>query len=238
MTLHGTSSRSAAGDHGARFEQLVSDGGHAGNPLMAEYRLLYGEYCALSRRVKLLDRENNSLKTELSEMDRSLELATRIDPMTGLANRRDIMEKMERELSRSERHGRTFSIMLADLDDFRQINEKYGFNDGDDVLVEVARVLMGCARNEDVCARWGGEAFLFLLPETNVEGALTLARKVLDSISMTEFKVNRRPGIRITTSIGLCEFKAGQTIHDCIARTDRALSHAKHGGKDRYVVAA
>lgn len=237
MMLHSTSSRPAAGDHGARFEQLVADGGHDSNPLMAEYRLLYGEYCALSRRVKLLDREKNGLKTQLSEMDRSLELATRVDPMTGLANRRDIMEKMERELSRSERHGRTFSIMLVDLDDFNKVNEKYGFNDGDDVLVEVSRVLMGCARSEDVCARWGGEVFLFLLPETNVEGALILARKVLDSISMTEFKVNR-PGIRITASIGLCEFKAGETIHDCIARTDQALSHAKQGGKDRFAVAA
>lgn len=237
MTSHSTSTRPAAVDHSAHFERLFSDGSHDSNPLMTEYRLLYGEYCALSQRVKLLDREKNSLKTQLSEMDRSLELTTRVDPMTGLANRRDIMEKMERELSRSERHGRTFSIMLVDLDDFRQVNEKYGFNGGDDVLVEVSRVLMGCARSEDVCARWGGEEFLFLLPETNIEGALTLARKVLDSISMTEFKVNR-PGIRITASIGLCEYKSGQTIHDCIARTDRALSHAKHGGKDRFVVAA
>jgi diguanylate cyclase (GGDEF)-like protein len=236
MTLDSTPLRSAAGDHSAHFEQLVSDGAHDGNPLMAEYRLLYQEYCALKQRVKLLDREKSSLTTQLSEMDRSLDLATRIDPMTGLANRRDIMEKMERELSRSERHQRTFSVMIVDLDDFKQVNEKYGFNDGDDVLVEVSRVLMGCARNEDVCARWGGEEFLFLLPETNIEGALTLARKVLDSISMTEFKVNH-PGIRITASIGLCEYIAGQTIHDCIARADQALRHAKLEGKDRFVVA-
>lgn len=236
MTMHSRNTLAAGNDHSAHFEHLVSDSSYDGNPLMIEYRLLYDEYRAVKHRVELLEKEKNSLKTLLSEMDRSLDLATRIDPMTGLANRRDIMEKMERELSRSERHQRKFSVMLADLDDFKRVNETYGYNDGDDVLVEVARVLRGCVRNEDVCARWGGEEFLFLLTETNTEGALTLARKVLESISMTEFKANR-PGIRITASIGLCEYQAGQSIHDCITRADQALRQAKLGGKNRYIVA-
>lgn len=236
MTLHDKSPRSAGGAHDAHFEHLVSDGGHDSNPLMIEYRLLYEEYRALKHRVLLLEREKSGLQTQLSEMDRSLDLATRVDPMTGLANRRDIMEKMERELSRSERHQRTFTVMLIDLDDFKLLNEKYGYNDGDDVLVEVARVLMGCVRNEDVCARWGGEEFLFLLTETNIEGGTTLARKILDSISMTEFKVNR-PGIRITASIGVCEYQAGQSIYECVSRADLALRKAKQAGKNRFVVA-
>lgn len=235
MTPDTRSPRSAGSDHSARFEHLASDHSHDNNPLMAEYRLLYDEYCALKQRVLLLDKEKNSLKTQLTEMDRSFDLATRIDPMTGLANRRDIMEKMERELSRSERHQRTFSVMLVDLDNFKQLNEKYGYNDGDDVLVEVARVLKGCARNEDVCARWGGEEFLFLLTETDIEGALTLARKILDSVSMTEFKANR-PGIRITASIGLCEYHAGRSISESVARAYQALRQAKEGGKNRIVV--
>ena len=223
-------------DHSAHFEHLASCHTHDSNPMMIEYRLLYDEYCSLKHRFLLLEREKNSLKTQLCEMDRSLELATRVDPMTGLANRRDIMEKMERELSRSERHRRTFSVMLVDLDDFKQLNDRYGYNDGDDVLVEVARVLMSCIRNEDVCARWGGEEFLFLLTETGLEGAVTLAGKILESIFMTEFKVNR-PGIRITASIGLCEYKAGQSAYDFISRADQALRQAKREGKNRFVVA-
>jgi diguanylate cyclase (GGDEF)-like protein len=230
------STRATLNEHNSHFEHLVADSSNDSNPLMIDYRLLYDEFCALKKHVKLLDKENDSLKTQLSEMDRSLDLATRIDPMTGLANRRDIMEKMERELSRSERHLRSFSVMIVDLDNFKRVNDAYGYNDGDDVLVEVARVLMGCARSEDVCARWGGEEFLFLLTETNIDGALTLARKVLESISMTEFKANR-PGIRITASAGLCEYQAGQTIHDCISRADQALRQAKQGGKNRFVVA-
>jgi diguanylate cyclase (GGDEF)-like protein len=237
MTTHSNKSRSAGSEHSAHFEHLVSDSSHDSNPLMIEYRLLYDEYCALKHRSVLLGKENSSLKTQLSEMDRSLDLATRVDPMTGLANRRDIMEKMERELSRSERHQRTFSVMLVDLDNFKQLNDKYGYNDGDDVLVEVARVLMSCVRNEDVCARWGGEEFLFLLTETNIEGALTLARKILDSVSMTEFKANR-PGIRITASIGLCEYQVGHSINECVSKADHALRQAKQSGKNRFVVAA
>jgi diguanylate cyclase len=236
MTLHSRLHRSAEGGHSAHFDQLVSGGVHDSNPLMAEYRLLYEDYLALKQQVKQLENEKNSLQTQLSELDRSLDLATRIDPMTGLANRRDIMEKMERELSRSERHQRTFSVMLVDLDNFKQLNEKYGFNDGDDVLVEVSRVLMGCVRNEDVCARWGGEEFLILLTETSIDGALTLARKILDSISMTEFKANR-PGIRITASIGLCEYSAGQSISESVSRADQALRRAKQAGKNRFDVA-
>lgn len=236
MTANSKSARSVVGDRSAHFEQLVSDGGQDSNPLMSEYRLIYEEYSALKQRVKLLEREKKSLITQLGEMDRSLDLATRVDSMTGLANRRDIMEKMERELSRSERHGRTFSVMLVDLDNFKQINEKYGFNDGDDVLVEVARVLMGCVRNEDVCARWGGEEFLLLLTETNIDGALNLASKILGSISMTEFKANR-PGIRITASIGLCEYHVGQSIFECVSRVDQALRQAKQAGKNRFAIA-
>ena len=237
MSMYSRNTLSTGSDQSNHFEDMVSDSSYDGNPLMVEYRLLYDEFRAMKQRVELFEKEKNSLKTLLSEMDRSLDLATRVDPMTGLANRRDIMEKMERELSRSERHQRTFSVMLVDLDNFKVVNDTHGYNDGDDVLVEVARVLRGCARSEDVCARWGGEEFLFLLTETNTEGALTLASKVLESISMTEFKANH-PGIRITASIGLCEYQAGQTTHDCIARADQALQQAKQGGKNCYVVAS
>lgn len=237
MTQHTVNSRSAAVDHTAHFEHVSASHAHDSNPLMIEYRLLYDEFSALKHRLELLDKENGRLKTQLSEMDRSLDLATRIDPMTGLANRRDIMEKMERELSRAQRHLRTFSVMLVDLDDFKKLNEKYGYNDGDDVLVEVARVLMSCVRNEDVCARWGGEEFLFLLTETGIEGAVTLARKILDSISMTEFKANR-PGIRITASIGMSEYQTGHSLYECVSRADQALKQAKLGGKNRFIIAS
>ena len=236
MRTNTSSPRFAGGDHSAHFEHLASEHSHDSNPLMIEYRLLYDEYCALKHRVEMLDREKNSLKTQLSEMDRSLDLATRIDPMTGLANRRDIMEKIDREATRSQRHQRSFTILLVNVDDFKKINDQHGYNTGDDVLVEIARVLRSCVRNEDICARWGGEEFLILLPETGTESSLPVAKKVLESMSMTVFKANR-PGIHITVSIGICEHNPSQTVQQSIARVHQALLHAKMAGKNRYVVA-
>lgn len=236
MTPQSRSNHNIADDHSIHFGQIAGDGYYEGHPLLTEYRLLYEEYTRLRRRCGVLEKEKADLTTQLTEMGRSLDLAGRIDPMTGLANRRDVMEKLDREFSRAERHHRTFSLMLADLDNFRRVNDHYGYNAGDDVLVEVARVLMGCIRSEDVCARWGGQEFLFLLTETALDGALELARKVNQSISMTEFKA-QKPGIRITASLGVCEYKPGRTLQDCITLADQALRTAKQDGKDRCVVA-
>lgn len=205
MTTRSTSAQITREDHCAHFEHIAADSRFDGNPLLIEYRLLYNDYCGLKRRVVALEKEKNNLNTQLIEMSRSLDLAGRIDPMTGLANRRDIMEKIEREFSRAGRHYRTYSVILADLDNFKRVNDVHGYNAGDDVLVEVARVLMSCIRNEDVCARWGGEEFLFLLTETDIAGAESVARKIHESILMTEFKA-QKPGIRVTISLGLCEY--------------------------------
>jgi diguanylate cyclase (GGDEF)-like protein len=238
MTMHPGKTSLSEGSGNACSEHHVSEVRGAGDRLLIEYQQLQDEYAILKKRFELLTKEKNSLETQLSETGRSLDLSTRIDPMTGLANRRDIMEKLERELYRCERHQRKFSVMLVNLDDFKFVNDTYGYNHGDDVLVEAALVLKGCVRTEDVCARWGGDEFLMLLTETDIVGALILARRVLDSISMTEFKVNR-PGIRVTASVGLCECQAaGQSVYDCISRVDQALRQAKQEGKNRLVVAS
>jgi diguanylate cyclase (GGDEF)-like protein len=183
-----------------------------------------------------LSAENEQLKTELVNMVRSLDLASRVDGMTGLANRRDIMEKIDREATRSQRHKHPFTIMLINVDDFKKVNDTHGYNAGDDVLVELARVLRGCVRNEDICARWGGDEFLFLLPETNVESSLPVASKVLEAITMTEFKANK-PGIHVTVSIGVCEHVPAQSVHETISLVHQALLNAKRGGKNRYIIA-
>lgn len=235
MTAQSRTPQITRDDHSAHFEYLASDARYDGNPLITEYRLLHNDYCGLKRRVAALEKEKIYLNTQLSEISRSLDLAGRIDPMTGLANRRDIMEKVEREFSRAGRHYRTFSVILADLDNFKLVNDVHGYNAGDDVLVEVARVLMSCIRSEDICARWGGEEFLFLLTETDIAGAESVARKIHESILMTEFKA-QKPGIRVTMSLGLSEYNLGQTVYECITRADHALQQAKQGGKNRYFV--
>jgi diguanylate cyclase len=235
MTARIVSDQITREDHSAHFRHISADSRFEGNPLLIEYRLLHNDFLGLKRRVNKLEEENRNLNSQLVEIGRSLDLAGRIDPMTCLSNRRDIMQKIEREFSRAERHLRAFSVILADLDNFKQVNDIYGYNAGDDVLVEVARVLMSCIRKEDVCARWGGEEFLILLTETDIAGAEAVARKIHESITMTEFKA-QKPGIRVTMSLGVSEYKTGQSTYECVTRADQALQQAKQGGKNRYFV--
>lgn len=218
------------------FELVINEGRGAGNPLIHEFSRLFELFQHVSQQAENSGRDVERLKTQLNEMNRSLDLATRIDPLTGLANRRDIMEKIEQEHSRAFRHKRTFSLILVDIDDFKLINEAYGMNVGDDVLYEVSCALRECVRSEDICSRWGGEEFLFLLPETGIEGALSVAQKINQTVEMTEFKVNK-PGIRTTVSLGVCNFQHGQTVIDCLNRVEKALLQAKQNGKNRCIVA-
>ncbi|GFE60507.1 GGDEF domain-containing protein [Geobacter sp. AOG2] len=230
MALDGKTPGSALSDDISQFEHIIADG----NPLYPKFKLLLENYKKLAHRTESLTRENESISTQLVELNRSLDLATRVDTMTGLANRCHIKEKIEQEYSRAQRHNRTFSIILADIDGFEMINEAYGYNAGDDVLVEISRVFRGCVRQEDVCARWGGEEFLILLPETTIEGALAVAQKIHESVAMTEFKAHK-PGIRTTISIGLSEYNPGQALFECISKADHALRQAKKTGKNRYI---
>jgi len=219
-----------------RFEKVIADIHMRDNLLLEEFTRLSDCYKRLLQRMSRISVENEQLKTELVNMVRSLDLASRIDGMTGLANRRDIMEKIDRESTRSQRHQHPFTILLVNIDDFKKVNDTHGYNTGDDVLVEIARVLRGCVRNEDICARWGGEEFLILLPETGADNSLPVANKILEATRRTEFKANR-PGIHITVSIGICEHDPAQTVHECIARVNQALLQAKRDGKNRYTIA-
>jgi len=219
-----------------RFEKVIADVQHADNMLLGEFTHLSDCYKKLQQRLNRLTVENEQFRTELVNMVRSLNLASRIDGMTGLANRRDIMEKIDREATRSQRHQHPFTILLVNIDDFKMINDTHGYNTGDDVLVEISRVLRSCVRNEDICARWGGEEFLILLPETGTESSLPVANKILESMSMTEFKANK-PGIHITVSIGVCEHNPSQSVQECISRVHQALLQAKKNGKNRYIIA-
>jgi diguanylate cyclase (GGDEF)-like protein len=238
MTRTGKKVTSELKEELRRFELVISGGNYDGDLLLPlpEFRriLELARECVQHAEFSALEIER--FKTQLVEMNRSLDLATRIDPMTGLANRRDIMEKIEQEHSRAQRHQRTYSIIMADIDDFRQVNDTYGINSGDDVLFELSCVLRECVRSEDICARWGADEFLFLLPETGIDGALSVARKINQSVAMTEFKANR-PGIRITVSLGVAEYPPGQTVNDCLRKVEQALLSAKRAGKNRYVVA-
>jgi diguanylate cyclase (GGDEF)-like protein len=163
-----------------------------------------------------------------------LAVAARTDPLTGLPNRRHLLELMEYEVDRVERGGRSFCVLMADLDDFKSINDRHGHDIGDEVLCEVARRLRDTIRKQDTVSRWGGEEFLLLLPESNEAGALTLANKLRERVTAdpVTFVGDLEPVV-VTVTIGFSEFRPGMALHDCIRIADEALYRGKRDGKNR-----
>ena len=168
---------------------------------------------------------------------RKLTVAARTDHLTDLPNRRHLLELMEYEVSRVARGGRPFCLLMADLDDFKHINDRHGHDAGDAVLRETAHRLRHAVRKQDSIARWGGEEFLFLLPESDKAGALILANKLRERISAEPFLIGteRRP-IRVTLTLGLSEYQPGMDLDDCIKAADSSLYQGKQSGKNRIEV--
>ena len=157
------------------------------------------------------------------------------DPLTGLSNRRHIEPQLEGETARAMRHRAPFSLLMADLDHFKRVNDQYGHDAGDEVLREVARRLKDLLRTEDRPARWGGEEFLVLLTDTDVEQAGIVAEKIRAGIADTPIEVNGQ-AIDMTISIGVAAHHDESDPLDLIRRADQALYRAKDAGRNRVCV--
>ncbi|EWH01195.1 GGDEF domain-containing protein [Halomonas sp. BC04] len=154
------------------------------------------------------------------------------DDLTGLANRRKLMAKLDQEISRCNRHGSPLSLMLIDLDHFKRVNDTWGHLQGDQVLVELARLCRAVLREEDTIARLGGEEFAVILPTTPLVRSRPLAKRLQQRIGEHAFGIE--PG-QITVSIGLAEYRPGEPRDVLIERADRCLYAAKHQGRNRVV---
>lgn len=155
-----------------------------------------------------------------------------IDPLTGLPNRRHFRERLLAEVARAERHASVFALGIYDLDNFKKLNDTAGHAAGDQALRKLARILKATVRESDVVARWGGEEFVLLLPETDKRAAAMLAERQRARIA-AEFA-----SIGVTVSGGLASFpKDGSTEESLFAFADRALYRAKGTGKNRICLA-
>lgn len=157
------------------------------------------------------------------------------DPLTGLSNRRYIEPQLAGETARALRHKATFSILLADLDHFKQVNDQYGHDTGDEVLREVARRFQSLLRTEDRAARWGGEEFLILLTDTDVDQAVVVAEKIRRAIAENPVDCDHHR-IPITVSIGVAGHDGEREPLKIIKRADQALYRAKGEGRNRVCV--
>jgi diguanylate cyclase (GGDEF)-like protein len=157
------------------------------------------------------------------------------DALTGLHNRRHILRIADHELARHRRSHKPIAIVILDIDDFKSVNDRFGHECGDDVLKAAADRMRAAVRAQDQVARWGGEEFVLLLPETDLDGARDVAEKVRHAISDTPIQHGAdRVSIRITA--GVCAFEPGEDLDRVLARADRALLEGKRAGKDRVVV--
>lgn len=151
------------------------------------------------------------------------------DPLTGLANRRTLTETFERHRAHADRHERPLTLLIADLDHFKELNDNHGHGAGDRALIEFARLLTECARGGDVVARIGGEEFAWLMPDTDLPSALAAGERLRALCERTAFG----PSARITCSAGVGRLRRGESETGLIARCDEALYRAKGAGRNR-----
>ncbi len=164
-------------------------------------------------------------------LERVQELATR-DTLTGLVNRRHMQDLLEQEWQRQERLGVAFAVATIDLDYFKRINDEHGHRVGDEVLQHFARAANGVLRTTDVIARWGGEEFLILFPDSNVMQAQACLQRLTEVLS-TQQVCEKVPELRVHFSAGVAQHHHGRALDQTLERADRALYMAKAAGRNR-----
>jgi diguanylate cyclase (GGDEF)-like protein len=178
-----------------------------------------------------------SIALENARLHRLVERQANTDGLTELPNRRHFEEALESEISRAERFGGSLALILADLDDFKQVNDRYGHQAGDDVLQTFADILRTTVREIDLPARYGGEEFAVLLPQTDLEGAHELAERLRRALAARPMATHPGGLVAVTASFGVAAFPDAPTPAALFASADEALYRAKHAGKNCVVSA-
>lgn len=188
---------------------------------------------ALTRVNQSLEAEVQSRTKDLQDANRRLEQLARTDPLTGVANRRDFMERLQSDILRAHRAGSALTVLAVDLDHFKQINDRWGHAAGDDALVNFARTTQGQLRASDVLARLGGEEFAILLPETALPQATEVANRILESLK-TQVIVTAEGEFGYTASIGVATLSHGKDDGEALlGRADQNMYRAKQLGRNR-----
>lgn len=197
----------------------------------------------LNRQVKLFRLESEQAKkiavnkqVEIESVVAQANEVSNTDALTFLSNRRQIIRELQDEVLRAERYKSRLSVSMLDVDHFKNINDRYGHDVGDQVLREIARQLRDHIRRPDMVGRYGGEEFLILLPNTIVDKAAEQAARLCSYVRETQIRVEEKI-IQVTVSIGVAQFRHGtDTWHTLLSRADTAMYDAKKNGRDRWAV--
>ncbi len=179
---------------------------------------------------QLTEQELVKKNMELKAINKKLDILSTTDRLTGLLNRRKIEKDLAREFKRAKRYNQTFSLILIDIDFFKKVNDTFGHQAGDTLLIELSRLMKETLRSTDLIARWGGEEFLVLCPNTDLNKAANLAERLRVAVENYKFSVETK----ITISAGVAEFR-GQSLDDLINEADKKLYIAKNKGRNRVV---
>jgi len=166
------------------------------------------------------------------ELEAELERLATTDELTGLFNRRYGTESLKAEVARVQRSDHPFSFILLDIDHFKRVNDRFGHDVGDKILVEVAGLLRNRLRRTDTAARWGGEEFAVILPETDCAGARAFAAELLERMD----EIKPPDGKAISASFGVVDYRNDETASELVKRADRLMYRAKHAGRARVEV--
>lgn len=188
------------------------------------------------RQLSKVARISDHYQKMMHDLNLALREASNHDPLTGLGNRRLLLERLKEEVERHRRYSRPFSIAMLDIDHFKSINDQHGHELGDTVLVEISRVLDAEVREHDLCGRWGGEEFLVLLPETELKASHVVMERIRVAISNLMVRVGEDT-LSVTASIGIAEHRPGNSYSDTINHADNALLTAKRSGRNRVETA-
>jgi len=221
----------AAGVARGKFDVTIQEGGHG------ELGYLTDVFNRMLERLRQAQDSLRSTNRTLSRQNQALESVAITDTLTGLFNRRYMMEKLADEMTRSLRLDHVFSILMLDLDNFKKYNDTYGHLAGDQVLRKVAHIFKESIRRIDVAARYGGEEFLVILPELSTADAMTAAERIRKRVAAGLYGM---AGVdtAITISIGAAGYpEHGETAEALIGSADGALYEAKRSGRNCVVLA-
>jgi len=188
-----------------------------------------------SNQLKLMNSELVSSRSDIEHLQQQLKEQKHLaetDQLTGLPNRYSFQRLIEGEYSRWRRYRQPLTVAIADIDHFKVVNDSFGHNLGDKVLIGVAKMFSNALRETDSVARYGGEEFIFIMPETTLVQATKAVNKLRQKIASKAFKLDGEL-IEITVSLGVSEFEDNDTVVDVIERADKALYRAKDKGRNQ-----
>jgi diguanylate cyclase (GGDEF)-like protein len=165
-----------------------------------------------------------------------LQRSATTDPLTGVFNTRFFHDVLNRETARSQRYRTAMSLLMIDVDDFKTVNDTYGHVMGDKVLVHIGHVLNASVRTTDLVFRCGGDEFGVVLPGTNEDGSLSVAKKILENVQSGDVLRSHGISASTTVTIGIAEYEHGELPEDLVSGADQALYDAKNAGKNTYRV--